>query len=563
MSYKYTILKDNPIGFWPVITTSASDYSGCGNDGTIHGVMIPSFPLARVGQGAIKITDTKYVNFAISNDYTGSASGGSIADKYSLDNDFSLEVWFYPPTSTSLVPIFADATNSIGIFYENGDIRFDIDSEVVRYTLPFINKSHYIVAAYSVNNIYLYCDGIQVAQKELDNKPGLTNTSLTLSCGPALDSSHPFVIHAPSVYRYALSPEQVYAHYIASQEVNPIQIADPDGGTLFRLSDENLRKVFSYSYPYKRKLDSFIDDNLYYDKYDNSLNLIPVTPGPQAVTITDFISIPTQIGLVTSKIEWLGSNGITVETSTDNTTWETCVSGENVPQYSINSFDTSGNLYIRINLESTNGTYPSPKLTYFNISFFTNKNVYAENGGEYIDFVDGDYFLGSLNYDVLSRHKHNGLRMAPFKITTTQDISSMEVIYTYGGTGSLISTSGTSYSWNQSGVITKSNISSIWVNGVDKTSQTSISNVFSSGEPHHVVINFTSSITDEIAFNTNGTGTYKNLTLYPTTLTQTQISEHYDLYTSRLTHTITDDYITVTENTPDLYDNDWVLVQKV
>ena len=139
----------------------------------------------------------------------------------------------------------------------------------------------------------------------------------------------------------------------------------------------------------------------------------------------------------------------------------------------------------------------------------------------------------------------------------------MEVIYTYNGDETLVSALGASYAWDQFGAITKSNISSIWVNGVNKTSQTSISNVFTSGEPHHVVINFTSSITDEITFNTSGTGTYKNLTLYPTTLTQTQISEHYDLYTSRLTHTITDDYITVTENTPDLYDNDWVLVQKV
>ena len=78
-----------------------------------------------------------------------------------------------------------------------------------------------------------------------------------------------------------------------------------------------------------------------------------------------------------------------------------------------------------------------------------------------------------------------------------------------------------------------------------------------------MVINFSSTITDEVIFNVNGTGTYKNLAIYPDALTETQILEHNQLYTGRSTHRITDDYITVTENAPDLYDNDWVLVQKV
>ena len=561
MSYQLKVLKDNPIGFWPVVDSSALDYSGCENDANITGTLASSYPLAAIEDGSVVITNLNYLEYPIVNDYTRSASGGTIADKDSLDNDFSLEIWFYPPVSNTAVPVFANDTDLIGIFYEDGDIMFTMDTESVRYTLPFIKKSHYIVATYSVGHLSLFCDGVQVAQKQLNGKPNLTNSGLTLASGPAVDK---FYIHAPAVYRYALSPEQVFNHYLESQGINPIQIVDPDGGTLFRLSDENLRKTFSYSYPYNKRLDSFIDDDLYYDKYENSLNLLPSeTSEEKTVVITDYVSIPTQIGLVTSKIEWLGSNGITVETSTDNTNWEECVSGENIPQYSINSFDTSGNLYIKITFYSADASYTIPKLTYFNASFFVNKNLYADNGGEYVELYDGDYFLGSVNYDTLSRHKHNGLRAAPFKITTTQDISAIEIIYTYQGDEVIVSALGASYGWNNLGAISKTGISSIYVNGVNKTSASNISTVFTLGEPHHVVINFSSTITDEIIFNVNGTGTYKNLALYPDALTETQILEHNQLYTGRSTHRITDDYITVTENAPDLYDNDWVLVQKV
>ena len=382
MSYQLKVLKDNPIGFWPVVDSSALDYSGCENDADITGTLASSYPLAAIEDGSVVITNLNYLEYPIVNDYTRSASGGTIADKDSLDNDFSLEIWFYPPVSNTAVPVFANDTDLIGIFYEDGDIMFTMDTDSVRYTLPFIKKSHYIVATYSVGHLSLFCDGVQVAQKQLNGKPNLTNSGLTLASGPAVDK---FYIHAPAVYRYALSPEQVFNHYLESQGINPIQIVDPDGGTLFRLSDENLRKTFSYSYPYNKRLDSFIDDDLYYDKYENSLNLLPSeTSEEKTVVITDYVSIPTQIGLVTSKIEWLGSNGITVETSTDNTNWEECVSGENIPQYSINSFDTSGNLYIKITFYSADASYTIPKLTYFNASFFVNKNLYAEIGRAHV-----------------------------------------------------------------------------------------------------------------------------------------------------------------------------------
>ena len=40
MSYQLKVIKDYPIGFWPLDESSgstASDISGCGNNGTYHG----------------------------------------------------------------------------------------------------------------------------------------------------------------------------------------------------------------------------------------------------------------------------------------------------------------------------------------------------------------------------------------------------------------------------------------------------------------------------------------------------------------------------------------------
>ena len=125
MSYQLKVIKDAPIGFWPLDETSgtiASDISGCGNNGTYYGSITTSIlPLISGGLSASKITNIDYVSLPISKDFDGVLANGGMATAYNSDNDFSLEVWFYPKIATdAITPILADLDNEVGIFYENG-----------------------------------------------------------------------------------------------------------------------------------------------------------------------------------------------------------------------------------------------------------------------------------------------------------------------------------------------------------------------------------------------------------------------------------------------------------
>ena len=123
MSYYLNVIKDNPLGLWPLdesTFTTANDISGCGNHGSYTGSFSSNImPLVYGGSFSTKITDSSFITYsADKNFYKNSGYGGFATSQYS-DNDFSLEVWFKQKILTSaLTPILADTTNSIGIIID-------------------------------------------------------------------------------------------------------------------------------------------------------------------------------------------------------------------------------------------------------------------------------------------------------------------------------------------------------------------------------------------------------------------------------------------------------------
>jgi len=144
MTYQLKVIKDYPIGFWPLDETSgstAADISGCGNNGTITGGFTTGIiPLVSGGLTATNITSTRYLTIPCDNDYYGSTADGGFADENSSDNDFTLECWIYPKfTTANSAPIMADDNTSIGIYYEAGNIVFQLESERLDYSLPIVS----------------------------------------------------------------------------------------------------------------------------------------------------------------------------------------------------------------------------------------------------------------------------------------------------------------------------------------------------------------------------------------------------------------------------------------
>jgi hypothetical protein len=154
-------------------------------------------------------------------------------------------------------------------------------------------------------------------------------------------------------------------------------------------------------------------------------------------------------------------------------------------------------------------------------------------------------------------------------------VKTIEFFYTptsYSDSGLISSLADTTYaasnySWRNSGTVSKTNVAAIYVNGVDKTSETAVSNVFTLNELHHVVIVYTEPISNDIKLNSSLYGSeealYKNIIFYPAAFNSTKALNHYNLYTQNAAESIyanTSD-VTLTELTPDIYDNDWILIQ--
>ena len=581
MSYQLKVIKDYPIGFWPLDESSgstATDISGCGNNATYVGSPNSNMlPLIPGGVSGTKITNTAYITVPTSKDFYGSSVSNGLGNKYSSDNDFTVELWVSPSIqSTNLTTLFADTTDNIGLYWEKGDIVFKVsNTEQIRWALSYSKKAVHLAGVYSVDSIKLFIDGKQVAVKSIDSNFKFTNTDLDLQIGPTSDAGDSFIVDAPAVYRYGLPATSIARHYNdANFYIQPIHVVQPEQGQLFSCSDANNRVDFEYIYGISRDWKELLDSNTYYDEQNKYISFIPTeTTTSRTLVINDFIFIPTESGFTNSKIEWRNDLGISVETSVDGATYLPCVNGDAIPQYKAGSFNSSGLLYTRITMSTTDASKFLPRLSFFAIKFYRESLVYSDNSNNYIN-SSNPFSVGSVNYSPLIRHYTNGIRPASgygFNINTGLNINTVELFFTPKTTGAntlfFETTTGTKYAWNGSGTVSKASISKVYVNGVDKTSQTNISNFLVAGEPHHIILVFTSPVTGTLKFNYEVSGgpdnLYNNIAIYNRSITSSEALDHFNLYCGRPSALVSDPAIQVTELASEYYDNDWVVLQSL
>lgn len=608
MSYKYTVLSDNPILFYrandlyanPIMTyqdvidtygsyqdfeaafpnykaagtSLIQDSSPCNNDGGYSGSIDTSIlPLISGETYAMIIDNNNSITVFTDNDYNETTAAGGLATKYNSDSDFSLETWFYPSfNTTTITPIIGDATNNVGLFYDNGNITFNVDTDSITYTLPYLNKAIYIVAVYTGESIALYIDGKLVNNKSLTEFK-FTNSSLSLSVGPTSDSSDVFLVNGIAAYRYSLTLEQIQAHYLAAQTIPAEQIVKPEYGHLFSIYDNNITKQYKYSYPANRPWTTLLTADLYYNEVEDAIEIPQTTTAAsKTVVIEDFLTVPLAAEMNSSKIDWDGNNGITVETSLDGITYDQCTNGLAIPGYTINSFDASRIVYLRITMQTSDSSKYIPRLDNLSLTFYNNQSIYSVNSPSKIYELSGvsnaEMTLGNKVYPILSRDDRNGIRVSSgsgFNVSTNRSVGTIEFFYTPSeliSSGLISEAGGTNYSWTSS--ISKSNINSIHVNGINKTSQTDIANVFKAGQLHHVLITLTTAINGPIKFGYSSVpALFQNIALYENQFTSNMAVANYILYTSGSTISIDDSSLTVTENSVSVYNNDWLVIQNV
>ena len=576
MSYIIEVLKDNPLGFWALDESSGTtitDRSSCGNNGSFSATITNSkeMPLVYGITRAFK-NNNKTITFNISKDLNTKSSTFLLSD----DNDFSLEAWVYPQINNSAeVILFADQTQNVKIYYDKGTIFFSVYGDIAKYTVPNINQSFYIVGTYSPSQISLYIDGDLV---DFSEKTSTFNQSISsFTSGPTANSSDYYLANAFAIYRYALKDDQIKLHYSSAQSLFPLQIVLPNSGKLFELSDDNLTTQFTYSYPANKSWYYFNEAGLYVDKVKNSISIPNGSGSAQSIEITDLISIPSGLSINDSKIEWEGNNGITVKSSLDDITYTDCINGQSIPGYQLNSSGeiTNRYVYLKITLATTNDSKYNPELSYLMLSFYNNQAIYSTNSSNYIKPISPSvsyptisFSLGNYKYPILSRHNLNGIKVlsgSGFNLYTASAASTVEFFYTPTSTSTtmLFQATGASYGSSGASAISSTGISKIFVNGEDKTLETSISNVLSVGKLHHIIITLSSPVSGTIRFHNSAlsNGLYQNICLYSNQLTEAQCLDNYLAYTKPSSISVAESGLSLTENSVEAYNNDWLVIQ--
>jgi hypothetical protein len=199
--------------------------------------------------------------------------------------------------------------------------------------------------------------------------------------------------------------------------------------------------------------------------------------------------------------------------------------------------------------------------------------MYSKNGSSYLSKINNfDYYLGLNKYPILYRDIRNGILIpenSGFNINTATSKQSIEFFYTPGtiSKSGMLYSENTEYSWNENGSINKTNIDSIYVNGLEVTLELNINQIFTKNNLHHVVINLIEPDPSLITINYKSSGSmkalYQYMSFYEYKLSHNQIIEHYNLYTSKSIYQSSGSAMAMSENSVDVYNNDWLVIQNV
>lgn len=584
MLYYSSVLKDSPVGFWKMDELSglvAYDFSGCGNHGAyLGGISRIDIPLVPGGKHANRITNTNTVSFPITKDFSGQEGIGGFGIEKTEDNDFSFEVWFHPKNISSLTPILADE-DGIGIYWDNGNIVFKVESERIDYCVPYLNKIFHIVGIYEPNVIKLYVDSKLVVSKFI-SPVTFTNQSLNIKSGPA-NTGESFLVDAPAIYRYALNVKKIESHYEHMSKNTNVQVVKSNFGQLFKSTLQHQFPPDQFTWPSYIPFNLFEDDNIFYRKSTNSLYL----NGPSGSYFITSIGPSPSKQYVSSKIEWFGTKGISVYSSLnydgENTVWDQCTNGSYIPGINLGEiFLNEKEIYFKVEFNSNDLSLYLPEIFYMGVYLYEDKKLYSHNGRSYISVSQPN--AGSLweidfsnrEDQIISRNLDNGIRSvgSGFYVSTVDDIKSIEIVIVPEelSSGYLLynKTNGveSSLSWSSGGLMSKSNIQGIYINGQDISSQTNISSYLNIGEPNYILIKTLSPISGEIWLNAKSeagarSGVLSNNLYNLIAIYESENINHlsnYNAYIGNEYISVDDSDFTLTDLGPTAYDFDWVVL---
>jgi hypothetical protein len=569
MSYKYTVLNDNPLAFFLLdevrsgeagvysnILTLYSTYQDLKDNGisyaAVSGLPIIDYSGNGMEGYAISTSDMEVLPIIgggvrgteINENTEISLKALGIASNKNPDGAFSFEIWFSPDVSdTEEYLIVGDPTNEIGLFYKDENVIFRCSETDSVWHKVANNKAMHIIGVFSKDKMSLYIDGKIVAEKFIGGGFKFTNSSLNLFIGPA-NAGKKFIVDSAAIYNYEINEAIALRHYNAGyKETKYSQIVYTNEGILFSLNSSSIRPDVSYRYPGIKSLDQIVSGDAYYNPEFDRIEFAKTdTVEAKSFSFEERIYVLGHERIVSSKIMYgQDVSNILVEARIPGEQWVVCNNNSPLPYFNKNDNLCGPILDIRVTMTTDDSSFDLPYFDKLEIDMYSNKDFYADNSGSRI-YSDYDYSLGQYNYPVRMQNKYNGLSMLDghgFSAELSIEPMTIETFFTpRGDSNVLFSSDSSSFGWSESGAITKSGIDKIYVNGVDVTGEANKSTFLLNDISHHILI-----ILDEpannIKFNQNQSGseygssnTYNNIAFYNKAFTPSEARENYDLYCS-------------------------------
>jgi hypothetical protein len=569
MSYKYTVLKDNPLAFFLLdevrsgesgtynnIKTLYATYQDLKDNGVSYaaisglpiidysGNFMEGYAISSSNMEVLPIIGAGIRGTEINEDTQIELKASGVATSENPDSPFSIEIWFSPDSSDlNEYLIVGDSLNKIGLFYDNENVVFKCtEQEKVWYKVSK-NKAIHIVGVFSKDKISLYIDGELASEKFIANGFKFTNDSMGIAIGPANINKH-FIVDSAAIYNYELENTKVLGHYLSGyKETKYSQIVYPNNGIFFSLNSLSIRPSVSYRYPGAKSLDQIVSGDAYYNPTYNRIEFSKTDlPEEKSFVFEERIYVINPDDIVSSRLSYgQDINNILVEAKVPGEDWEVCQNNSPLPYYNKNQNFNSSILDIRVTMSTLDSSFDLPYFNKLEIDMYSNKDFYSDNAGGKI-YSDYDYSLGYYNYPVRLQNKYNGLSMYEghgFSVDISIQPRTVEMFFApRGGSSVLFSSSSAILSWAANGDITKNGISALYVNGVNRTSAANISEFFLKDVSHHVIL-VLSVAGDNIKFNQNqngssygGSNSYSNIAFYKDPFTVAQAINNYKLYCS-------------------------------
>jgi len=484
---------------------------------------------------------------------TNSLTLNSIPIAIRTHEEESFSISFYLKTGDAFATpanIFYDSSNGIGFKLSESNLSFTVssstDSYVVEYKLPTISKKIFVQAVYSKRVLSLIIDGVAQDQIELPSSYRFKATSpisLTASCPDKFMMLDKIEVFNSPLYDFYIKEEIV----LDSAYQNPGQIMSVDDASYFSFSNKIKPIATGFSYDSNKSISTAEIYNLK-QTYEDYLTISSGTEG----YFTDSVFLPTVDENSHNQISWQGdSGGIAVSYNTDGgSTYTPIANNSSIPGF------FGGMLYYKVTISRSSNSVKSPEFTGLSFYIYDSKNFLSDNT-LYSLGTNFQYSVGGDSSSLIDQSYSNGIETSSggFSINVGA-ASSVEFMFTPSSLSQtcLVDCGSSRYSWSEAGAITKSNISSIYVNGVNLYGQTSVSNVFTPGVMHHVVLTFSSSQADQVFINQSKTGTllgpdnrFAHVGIYDYDMSAKAIN-HYKYMSSRVSEAIGSEDILLVEN---------------